>query len=64
MQESNSLYLLNKSLVNWGVVSVGAGVIINALKYFYPFFIYIINPPAMKVLPVLGLHPHKNILSL
>ncbi len=32
----NSLYLCNKSFVNYGIVSVGAGVIIIALYFLYP----------------------------
>ena len=62
LQELNSLYLLNKSSLNWGIVSVGTGVIISALKNFCPFIISIINPPTKYVFPDLGLHPHKNIL--
>ncbi len=59
---SKSLNLLNKSLVNYGDVSVGAGVIIKTFNLFLTFNYLMITPPIIKVFPLRHLQPHKKDL--
>ena len=59
---SKSLNLWNKSSVNCGIVSVGAGVIINTFNFCLISNCLLIIPPIIYVLPLRHLHPHKNDL--